>query len=129
MDKYVLIDTDILVDVARGIPEALAFLQRLSRESVICLSAVTQMELLVGARNLREIRVLERFLYRFQIIKVNEPICDRAVELLRRYRLSHGLLIADAFIAATALYMQQPLSTRNRRDYRFITDLKLMTYP
>jgi predicted nucleic acid-binding protein len=54
---------------------------------------------------------------------------DAAVDLLRRYRLSHGLLIADAFIAATALVLDTPLVSKNQRDYRFIAGLTLLRYP
>ena len=87
------------------------------------------MELLIGCRSKAELRKLERFLQRFHIVKMNEPISDSAVELLRRYRLSHGLLIADALIAATALSLHIPLVTKNQRDYRFIDGLRLLAYP
>ncbi len=78
------------------------------------------MELMIGCRNKSELRTLKRFLLRFQVIKLNEQISDMAIELLRRYRLSHGLLIADALIAATALTVEESLVTKNQRDYRFI---------
>ena len=52
-----------------------------------------------------------------------------AVALLRKYRLSHGLLIADALIAATAISRGLAFATKNRRDYRFINGLKLLPYP
>jgi predicted nucleic acid-binding protein len=48
---------------------------------------------------------------------------------LRRYRLSHGLLIADSLIAATATYLDEPFVSKNQRDYRFIANLKLLSYP
>jgi hypothetical protein len=60
---------------------------------------------------------------------LNEQISDTAVDLLRRYRLSHGLLIADALIAATTLAQGIPFVTRNERDYRFINGLRLLSYP
>jgi predicted nucleic acid-binding protein len=52
-----------------------------------------------------------------------------AVDLLRQYRLSHGLLIADALIAATCLAHSTPLLTKNQRDFRFIAGLTLPNYP
>ena len=49
-------------------------------------------------------------------------------DLLRQYRLSQGLLIPDALIASTALYLNMDLATKNQRDYRFIENLKLLPY-
>jgi len=43
--------------------------------------------------------------------------------------LSHGLLIADGLIAATALEYDEAFITKNQRDYRFIPELKLQPYP
>jgi predicted nucleic acid-binding protein len=66
---------------------------------------------------------------RFQVVWVNEAISATAVDLLRQYRLSHGLLIADALIAATTLIISQPLVTKNQRDYVFISELQMLPYP
>jgi predicted nucleic acid-binding protein len=87
------------------------------------------MELLVGCRNKAEVRKTERFLQRFRVLKLNEPISDTAVDLLRQYRLGHGLAIPDALIAATALVLNLPLITKNQGDYRFIQELSLLPYP
>lgn len=87
------------------------------------------MELIVGCRNKTELRTLERFLSRFRVMGLNERISDTAIELLRRYRLSHGLLIADALIAATALSAEESFVTKNQRDYRFIEGFDLISYP
>lgn len=124
-----LIDTDILIDAGRSINDAVSFLQRTELTDQLLISTITQMELIVGARNKNELRVLEKFLKRFTIVKVNQSISDTAVDLVRQYRLSHGLLIPDAFIAATAIIINEPLATKNRRDYQFITGLTLSSYP
>jgi predicted nucleic acid-binding protein len=124
-----IVDTDVLIDVGRDREEAIASLAQIEQQSSPTISVITQMELLIGCRGKAELRKIERFLRRFHIVKMNEPISDSAVELLRRYRLSHGLLIADALIAATALSMNIPLVTKNQRDYRFIAGLRLLTYP
>jgi predicted nucleic acid-binding protein len=124
-----IVDTDVLIDVGRNIEEAIASLERIEQQLSLTISVITQMELLIGCRSKAEVRKLEHFLQRFHIVKMNEPISDSAVELLRRYRLSHGLLIADALIAATALSMNIPLVTKNQRDYRFIAGLRLLPYP
>ena len=87
------------------------------------------MELIVGCRNKTELQHLEKFLRRYLIIKVNELITDKAIVLLSKYRLSHGLLIPDGLIAATAIVTNTPLLSKNQRDYRFIAGLNLLTYP
>ena len=63
------------------------------------------------------------------MITLTEAITGKAVELLLEYRLSHGLLIADALIAATAIERGLSLVSKNQRDYRFIHGLDLLPYP
>lgn len=87
------------------------------------------MELIVGCRNKTELRELDQLLRFFQIVKLTSQISDRAVFLLRQYRLSHGLLLANALIAATALASNVAFITKNQRDYRFIDGISLLTYP
>jgi predicted nucleic acid-binding protein len=127
--QLILVDTDILIDVGRKATAAVDYLEYMEKQATLGVSVITQMELMVGCRNKRELRALERFLRRFSIISLNEAIADAGVTLLRRYRLSHGLLIADALIAATALTVDSPLVTKNQRDYRFIEALELLPYP
>jgi predicted nucleic acid-binding protein len=129
MPDLVIVDTDVLIDVGRGAGEAIACLQQIEQRSSPAISVVTQMELIVGCQSKAELRTLERFLHRFQVLKLNEPISEVAVDLLCRYRLSHGLLIADALIAATALSLDVPFVTKNQRDYSFIAGLNLLAYP
>jgi predicted nucleic acid-binding protein len=121
-------DTDILIDLARGDARAISHLQNLRQTSSIGISSVTEMELIVGCRNRTELQELDEFLQLFQIIRLTSEISDRAIALLRQYRLSHGLLLADALIAATALATSLAFITKNQRDYRFINGLKLLPY-
>ncbi len=129
MADLVLIDTDVLIDAGRGEQKAIACLQDLAAQRQLAVSAVTQMELIVGCRNKADLRAIERFLTRFEIVPLNPQVSGAAVELLRRYRLSHGLLVADALIAATAAWLHVPLLSKNWRDYRFIEEIELVEYP
>lgn len=129
MSDLVVVDTDILIDAGRNVNEAVNYLQQIEQQTSLAISVITQMELFIGCRNKAEFRTTERFLKRFQIIKLNEQISDTAIDLLRRYRLSHGLLIADALIASTALSLEKPFVTKNQSDYRFIEKLHLLAYP
>ena len=129
MAEVALADTDILIDAALGVEIAVSWLRDAETHAGVAISAISQMELLVGCRNKTEQRKLDRFLKRFQILQSTEEISEIAVALLREYRLSHGLLIADALIASTAISRGLAFATKNRRDYRFIKGLKLLPYP
>ena len=125
----IVLDTDILIDAGRKDIDAITCLRKIEQQSSIAISSVTQMELIVGCGNKNELRDLDKFLKRVQVIKLNDYISDMTVSLLMRYRLSHGLLIADALIAATAISLRLPFVSKNQRDYRFIPDLELLPYP
>src|SRR6266849_1348534 len=114
MNTLTLVDTDILVDAGRAVEDAVDYLYRKHRPSSFAVSVITQMELMVGCRSRAELRKLDKFLKQFSVIKVSHLISDKAIELLRVYRLSHGLLIADSLIAATALVMKMPFVTNNQ---------------
>lgn len=129
MPDLVAVDTDVLIDAARSVSEAVTCLERVEQNATLAISAITEMELIVGCRNKAELRSLEQFLARFRVLPLNEQVSDTAVDLLRRYRLSHGLLIADALIVATALSSGIPFVSKNERDYRFIAGLRLLSYP
>lgn len=126
--SFTLVDTDILIDVGRAVSKAIDCVEGIEQRSALAISAVTQMELIIGCRNKVELDSHRLFLRRFQIQKLTVAVSDNAVGLLEQYRLSHGLLIADALIAATALEHGAPFIKRNQRDFRFITGLNLLAY-
>jgi len=125
----IIVDTDILIDTARDIQEAIDCLHKIEEKDSLAISSVTEMELIIGCRNKNELHLLENYLNRFQVIKLNEFISDKATMLLKRYRLGHGLLIADSLIAATAIIENFPLISKNQHDYKFIEELSLLAYP
>lgn len=129
VSEMVIIDTDILIDAGRDISEAVNCLEQIEQNISPAVNVVTQMELIIGCINKKELIALEQFLERFEIIKIDERISDKALDLLKNYRLSHGLLIADALIAATAINAGNQLVTKNQCDYKFIKDLQLLPYP
>ena len=124
-----MVDTDILIDVAVGFEAAKVHLSDLEQNFRLAVSAITYMELVVGYRNKRELKLLETFLRTFVTVPLHEAASETATALLKRYRLSHGLLIPDALIAATAVTSGASLSSKNQRDYRFIGELELLPYP
>lgn len=125
----ILIDTDLLIDLANNDLAAKNYLVVESQISSLVISVITQMELVIGCRNKKELEALNKLMLQFQIMQLSESISIKAEQLVRVYYLSHGLLIADALIAATAIEFQIPLLSKNQRDYRFIQELNLLPYP
>jgi len=123
----VLFDTDILVWIQRGNHRAAALVDR---EEERCISVLTYMELLQGARMKRQHEHILDFLseYSFRILPLSENIGHRAAIYIEEYSLSHGLRAGDAIIAATATDNNLTLCTSNLRHYRPIKELKLTVF-
>ena len=124
-----LVDTDILIDNLRGVEAALARLEQEEQQTVLAISSVTRKELLLGCANKPQQRKVLKFLQRFALIRITAEIDTDADALLEQYALSHGLLMADALIAATARVSGCPLLSKNQKDFRFIEGLHLLPYP
>jgi len=124
MNDELLLDSDIIVNVGRGDARAIAQVNAMLKSGPVYISAVTEMELVVGCRNKSELRNLSQLLVRFAIVPLTLGITTSAVKLLKTYRLSHGLLIADALIAATALVMGRALVNWNSKHFSMIKGLQ-----
>lgn len=120
-----LCDTCILIDYLRGKEEARVRLSS-DRTKGLGMSAITYMELMVGARNKNEVIAIKKAFADFEIIELTEAISVKARNLIEKFTKSHGLLIPDALIAATALEFEIPLSTLNISDFKFIPNLTLV---
>jgi len=64
-------------------------------------------------------------LEKIDAIDITPNVSVLATSLLRTYHLSHGLSIADALVAATAIETSFDLLTYNTKDFRFIENLRL----
>lgn len=120
-----LCDTCILIDYLKGKTLVQQKLEK-DRPRGLGMSTVTYMELMVGARNKREVGIIKKAFADFDIVEISESISVKAKTLIEKYTKSHGLLIPDALIGATALELGLPLYTANIKDFQFIPDLALV---
>jgi predicted nucleic acid-binding protein len=90
------------------------------------ISRVSALELIVGARDNRELTVIDAFLSAYVIVPLRESTGTRAYDLLKRYAKSHGLHVFDSLVAATAIEEGLTLVTRNRRHFGMIDGLSLL---
>jgi len=78
------------------------------------------MELLQGAHDKRELRKIEQELNLFRRLELQQAVFDLATDWIRRYTLSHGLLLPDAIIAASRVGCVRRVFLRRNAPYRYI---------
>lgn len=111
MHKY-LADTTVIVELLRGNNQAKKFLEIRPQISI-----VTVTELLQGCRDKNQLKVVEKTCNIFPQENIDIKISKLAIELMKKYHLSHGLLILDAFIAASCMVGKK--NTCYRKHKRF----------
>ncbi|MBN2444041.1 MAG: type II toxin-antitoxin system VapC family toxin [Spirochaetales bacterium] len=120
----VLCDTNILIEFFKKNVKTKELLSGIGNQH-ISISSITLMELLVGARDKQELQKIYKTIQNTSLLHITENISLLSVELINEYTKSHGLLIPDALIAATAIINKIPLLTYNIKDFKFIRNLEL----
>jgi len=120
----ILLDTDVMIDLLRQIPPAMAWFETLDENEEIALPGYVVMELIQGCRNKEEQERLQRAVMPYGVVWPLPADCDRALELFLKYHLSHGAGLLDVLIAQTALALEVPLYTFNQKHYQFLSELQ-----
>lgn len=118
-----LVDSDVLIDISRGSIAAREYTDGLPEGWAI--SQVSALELIVGARDKRDLADIDAFLSAFVIVPLRDSTGTRAYDLLKRYSKSHGLHVFDSLVAATAIEERLTLVTKNRKHFGMIAGLTL----
>src|SRR5438067_9703408 len=118
-----LVDTDVLIDVQRGHPPAVAWFAGLT--TLPAVPGFVVMELIQDARNARELRKALRLVAPFRIVWPTTGDCARALSDFATYHLSHALGLLDALIAACAVGRSATLYTFNTKHYQVVPRLTL----
>lgn len=119
----VLLDTDILVDYLRNLPEAVDFIS--GQKDGIAVSPFTRMELTAGCADLKSQRTVVKMLDTFHQLETDHETVLLGIVFFENHRLSHGIGMVDALIAAAAVTHNMKLHTRNIKHYRCIRELEL----
>jgi predicted nucleic acid-binding protein len=110
-----LVDTDVLIDVWRGHPPAVAWFNGLSRLPL--LPGFVGMELVKDTRNKTEVIKALVWISSFSVVWPTSVECDKALELYSTFHLSHGLGLVDSVIASTAIVRNDTLLTFNDKHF------------
>jgi len=118
----IILDSDIMIDLLRQYAPAVNWLDSLGEEEIL-LPGFVVMELLQGCSNKVEQAKVEQFLTGFEIVWPLPETCEEALEVFARYHLSHKVGLLDALIGQTAVALNLPLHTFNRKHYAAIPNL------
>ncbi len=116
-----LVDTDVMVDVSRGSAGAAQYIDFLSDPAI---SIITAQELIVGARDKRDLDGIDALVSAYPVIHIDAAIGQLAYDLLKQYAKSDGLRTFDSLIAATAIRRGFDLVSRNRKHFAMIDGLR-----
>lgn len=111
-----LLDTDVMIDLLRQYPPAVAWLESVGDEEIV-LPGFVVMELIQGCRNKQEQDKVEAVLATFRVAWPSPATCDAVLSVFARYYLSHNLGILDALMAQMAVALSTPLHTFNQKHY------------
>ena len=115
--------TENRIEILKNNEETIELVQKFNTHYI---SVISAMELYYGAFNKTELNKLKKFVELFHIININEEISDLSKKLVFDYAKSHSLDIPDSLIAATAIINNINLLSYNKKDFKFINNLKLL---
>ncbi len=114
-----LVDTDIAIDFLRRREYAKKLFEHWAEGGLLAISTLTHLEIYQGIKSGEE-TATDAFLDGLVSVDVDIAIARRAGKMLGSLRLQGKTIgIADAIIAATALYLDVPLITNNIGHYPF----------
>jgi len=122
-----LFDTDVLIWYLRGHAKAAGVIEEDVQRQI---SVVSYMELLQGARDKKEIKLIRSFIkdFAFKMLPLTENIGQRATVYMEEYSLKVDMCLADALLAATAVEYQATFCTGNVRHYKAIKEIELKVF-
>lgn len=119
----ILLDTDVLIEIQRGRPQALAWLSGLTELPAV--PGFAAMELIQGAQNSQQVRDALKLVAPLTIVWPTEADYVRALSDFAALHLTQGLGLLDSLIAACALGRSATLCTFNTKHYRAVEGLAI----
>jgi tRNA(fMet)-specific endonuclease VapC len=126
----IVVDTDVASYIFNWHSSAHRYIDALrGSELILCFMSVAEMRMgaIAAGWGVRRCMLLEQFTGRFGVVYADDALCT-AWAALRAGAKAAGRSISpqDAWIAATALALDAPLSTNNRSDFEHVPRLRLL---
>lgn len=120
-----LLDNNVLTQILKGNIVVANFVAGLKT----AVDATVYIEALQGSISNQQKRIIKKLLDNYPLLLITPDISQRAIDLIDTYSNTHGLLLADALIAATALENDLTVVTYNVDDFKFVQNLKWLKPP
>ncbi len=114
-----LIDTNVFSEVFKGNRDVIDFISDI--EAYV--DTTVYIECIQGSKSNLEKAKIKKVLASFPLLPINKTVSELAISLEDQYSNSHGLLLADALIASSALSVGLTIMTFNISDFHFIKNL------
>ncbi len=126
-NEPVMTDSDILIWYLRGMPEIIDEVTSLALRDNLYITPVVLAEIYAGAKT-KEEETIRNMFSSMHIIEINEEMGKTAGRFLNKFSKSHNLKIADALIAASAVYGKMKLWTLNKKHYPMLEKKEFYEY-
>ena len=94
----------------------------------LAITVITKAEIIQGARNKEHQIKLTKAINDLLLIDLNIKISIEFTRLFEKYYLSHSCTIPDMLNAAAAINKGASFLTLNTKDYKYISELKLLKH-
>ena len=117
-------DTNTIIYYLKDDAKAVQTIEEIMASNpTLYISTITELELLsLSSLTSRELKSINSFLPIFSILSVDSQIAKIAASVRRNYKLK----TPDSIIAATALFTQSTLLTRNVNDFKKVKEIETM---
>lgn len=120
-----LLDTTIIIDYVRGSTAVKEYITALKSPII---SSITEAEVYAGAKDKKMLQSLGKTFKAFTLLPITSEITRQAIIIIKTYKLSNGIGILDAFIAATAMVSGYSLVTSNSKHFLPIKGLEVIDW-
>ena len=121
----ILVDTDVLVDLARSYSPAVKWLKAIDSNSIV-ISGFSYMELIQGCKDIKELHHFASLYKREMLVWPSKINLDLGLDYFEGTFLRNRIGILDTLIAATAIELDCEFASYNLKHYNNFPKLKLI---
>ena len=120
----IILDSDVAIDVLRGLPPAVAWFGGLALDEPVVIPGYVGMEIIWGTRDASDQKRTEQWLSDCNIVWLEPDLCNLALQALSKVHLKNAIGVLDLLVAQVAISMDLPLHTFNQKHFDVVSELK-----